>query len=163
MAASQRLRCASRRGQQHQALGRSRSSFSTKIHFKTDLDGNPLDFYLTGGKASDSREFETSPDIGPDSRSRIAMTDKGYDSQSNREVARAGGITPVLPQRESSRQRGRFFPKRLYKLRARTEQTIGTLMRYKRVAKRWKKTDVSYSAVISFASGLLLVKLIQTT
>jgi hypothetical protein len=70
-----------KRGQQRQAFGRSRGGFSTKIHLKTDLDGNPLDFHLTGGEASDSTQFETSLDIGPDIRPRIVMTDKGYDSQ----------------------------------------------------------------------------------
>ena len=55
-----------KRGQHRQALGRSRGGFSTKIHLKTDLDGNPLDFHLTGGEASDSTQFETSLDIGPD-------------------------------------------------------------------------------------------------
>ena len=104
---------------QHQALGRSRGGFSTKIHLKTDLDGLPLDFHLTGGEASDSTQFETSLDIGPDVRPRIAVTDKGYDSEANRVAALARGITPVIPRRENSKQRGRFFPKRLYKLRAR--------------------------------------------
>jgi transposase len=66
-----------KRGQHCQAFGRSRGGFSTKIHLKTDLDGNPLDFHLTGGEASDSTQFETSLDIGPDIRPRIAMTDKG--------------------------------------------------------------------------------------
>jgi len=64
------------------------------------------------------------------------MTDKGYDSQANRDAARARDITPVIPRRENSKQRGRFFPKRLYKLRARIEQTIGKLKRFKRVAMR---------------------------
>ena len=91
----------------------------SKIHLKTDLDGNPLDFHLTGGEASDSTQFETSLDIGPDIRPRIAMTDKGYDSQTNRVAALARGITPVIPRRENSKQRGRFFPRRLYKPRAR--------------------------------------------
>jgi hypothetical protein len=36
---------------------------------------------LTGGHAGDSTQFETSLDIGPDIRPRIAMTDKGYDSR----------------------------------------------------------------------------------
>jgi hypothetical protein len=98
-----------KRGQQRQALGRSRGGFSTKIHLKTDLDGNPLDFHLTAGEASDSTQFETSLDIGPDIRPRIAMTDKGYDSQANRAAALARGITPVIPRRENSKQRGRFF------------------------------------------------------
>ena len=151
-----------KRGQQNQALGRSRGGFSTKIHLKTDLDGNPLDFHLTAGEVSDSTQFETSLDIGPDIRPRVAMTDKGYDSQANRAAALARGITPVIPRRENSKQRGRFFPKRLYKLRARIEQAIGKLKRFKRVAMRCEKTDISYSAIISFACGLMLVKTVHT-
>ena len=151
-----------KRGQQHQALGRSRGGFSTKIHLKTDLKGHPLDFHLTAGEASDSTEFETSLDIGPDIRPRIAVTDKGYDSAANRAAALARGITPIIPRRGNSKQRGRFFPKRLYKLRARVEQTIGKLKRFKRVAMRCEKTDISYSAIISFACGLMLVKSVHT-
>jgi transposase len=139
----------------------------TRIHLKTDLDGNPLDFHLTGGEASDSTQFETSldigPDIGPDIRPRIAITDKGYDSEANRAAARARGITPVIPRRENSKQRGRFFPKRLDKLRARVERSIGKLKRFKRVAMRCEKTDISYSAIISFACGLMLVKSVHAT
>lgn len=146
-----RFRRRRKRGQQRQAFGRSRGGFSTKIHLKTDLDGNPLDFHLTGGEASDSTQFETSLDIGPDIRPRIAMTDKGNDSHANRVAARARGITPVIPRRENAKQRGRFFPKRLCKLRARIEQTIGKLKRFKRVAMRCEKTDISYSAIVSFA------------
>jgi hypothetical protein len=98
-----------KRGQQHQALGRSRGGFSTKIHLKTDLDGHPLDFHLTRGEASDSTQFEASLDIGPDVRPRIAVTDKGYDSDANRVAALARGITPVIPRRENSKQRGRLY------------------------------------------------------
>jgi transposase len=158
-----RLGRRSERGQHRQAFGRSRGGFSTKIHLKTDLDGNPLDFHLTGGEASDSTQFETSLDIGPDIRPRIAMTDKGYDSHTNRTAALARGITPVIPRRENSKQKGRFFPKRLYKLRARVEQAIGKLKRFKRVAMRCEKTDISYSAFISFACAMMLVKSVHTT
>ena len=72
------------------------------------------------------------------------------------------GITPVIPRRENSKQRGRFFPQRLYKLRARIEQTIGKLKRFKRVAMRCEKTDISYSAIIGFACTLILVKSVHT-
>ena len=109
-----RLGCRRKRGQLHHAFGRSRGGFSTKIHLKTDLDGLPLDFHLTGGHTSDSPQFEISLDLGPDITPRIAMTDKGYDSKANRAAARARGITPVIPRRENSKQRERFFPKRLY-------------------------------------------------
>ncbi len=151
-------------GSKHQALGRSRGGFSTKIHPQDRSRRQPFltDFHLTPGEASDSTQFETSLDIGPDIRPRIAVTDKGYDSDANRSAARARGITPVIPRRENSKQRGRFFPKRLYKLRARIEQTIGKLKRFKRVAMRCEKTDISYSAIISFAFVLMLVKSVHT-
>ena len=83
----------------------------------------------------------------------MAITDKGYDSHANRAAALARGITPV-----NSKQRGRFFPKKLYKLRARIEQTIGKLKRFKRIALRCEKTDVSFSAFISFACAIILIK-----
>src|SRR4029079_19234073 len=98
------------RGQQRQSFGRSRGGFSTKIHLKTDLGGNPLDFHLTGGETSDSTQFETSLDIGPDIRPRIAITDKGYDSQTNRAAALARGITPVIPRRETPSNQAGSFP-----------------------------------------------------
>jgi len=139
-----------------------RGGFSTKIHLKTDLDGNPLDFHLTGGEASDATQFETSLDIGPDITPRVAITDKGYDCRANRAAARARGITPIIPRKANSRERGRFFPKKLYKLRARIEQTIGRLKRFKRIALRCDKTDDSYDAIISFACGLMPIKSVHT-
>jgi hypothetical protein len=90
------------------------------------------------------------------------MTDKGYDSRANRAAARARGITPIIPRKENSKEGGRFFPKTLYKLQARIEQTIGKLKRFKRIAFRCEKTAVSFSALISFACGLMLIKSVHT-
>ena len=151
-----------KKGQQNQALGRSRGGFSTKIHLKTDLDGNPLDFHLTGGEVSDTTQFEISLDLGPDITPRVAITDKGYDSRPNREAARARGVTPVIPRRENSKERGRFFPKKLYKLRARIEQTMGKLKRFKRIALRCDKTKESFTALTSFACCVMLIKSVHT-
>ena len=92
----------------------------------------------------------------------MAITDKGYDSHANRAAARARGITPVIPRKVNSKERGRFFPKKLYKLRARIEQTIGKLKRFKRIALRCEKTDISFSALISFACGIILIKSVHT-
>jgi sugar phosphate isomerase/epimerase/transposase len=157
------LRRRGKRGQRSQAFGRSRGGFPTKIHLRTDIERDPLNVHLTGGEASDSKQFETSLDIGPDIRPRTAMIDEGYDSLATRVAARARGITPVLPRRENSRPRGRFFPNCLYKLRARIEPTIGRLKRFRRVAMRREATDVSYSAIVGFACGLMLVQSVHTT
>jgi hypothetical protein len=51
------------------------------MRVKTDLECNPLDFHLTGGEVSDTTQFETSLDPGPDITPRVVMTDKGYDSR----------------------------------------------------------------------------------
>ena len=77
-------------GQQGQAPGRSQGG-STKIHLKTDFDGLPITFDLTGGGAADSPHFETLMDIGPDVRPRAIVADKGYDSAGNRQLARKKG------------------------------------------------------------------------
>jgi transposase len=111
---------------------------------------------------SDTTQFETSLDLGPDITPRVAITDKGYDSRTNREAARARGVTPVIPRRETSKERGRFFPKRLYKLRARIEQTIGKLKRFKRIALRCDKTMASFAAFTSFACCVMLIKSVHT-
>ena len=70
------------------SLGRSRGGFSTKIDLKTDLNGYPIGFHLTGGEASDSRNFEVLLDLGPDVDPRAVVADKGYDAKTNREAAR---------------------------------------------------------------------------
>lgn len=151
-----------KRGQQNQALGRSRGGFGTKIHIKCDLKGLPLDFHLTGNEASDSRQFEILLDIGPDVTPRGVITDKGYDAKANRDAARQRGIAPVIPYRSHVKGKPRFFPKKLYKLRARAEQLIGKAKRFKRVAMRCEKTKQNYAAFVSLAFVFILVKSVHT-
>ncbi len=125
-----------KRGQQNQALGRSRGGFSTKIHIKTDFDRLPIAAYLTAGEVSDCTQLETSLDIGPGIKPRVALTDKGYDSAANRAACRKRSILLVIPYRSNSNSRPSFLPKRLYKTRARVMQAIGKLKRFKRVTMR---------------------------
>jgi hypothetical protein len=91
-------------------------------------------------EASDSRNFETLLDIGPDINPRAALGDKGYDSKSNRVAARQRGICPAIPYRSNTKDMPAFFPKTLYKARARIEQAVGKLKRFKRIALRSEKT-----------------------
>ncbi len=120
--------------------------FSSKIHLKTECDGQPIGCHLTGGEVSDSMQLETSLDIGPDIRPRAAMTDKGHDSRANRAACRDRGIVPIIPHRSNAKNRPKHFPKLLHKGCARIEQAVGKLKRFKRVALRCEKTAQSYSA-----------------
>lgn len=93
---------------------------------------------------------------------RAVVGDKGYDAKANREAARARGICPVIPYRSNTKQRPQFFAKELYKGRARIEQLIGKLKRFKRVAMRCEKTARNYGSFVGFALGLILIKSVHT-
>jgi transposase len=153
-----RLRGRGQRGQPGQALGRSRGGFSTKIHIKVDLDGLPLAFHLTAGEASDGRQFQVLLDLGPDIAPRAAVGDKGYDAERNRAAARERGICPVIPYRSTAKTRPAFFPKALYRARARIEQLVGKLKRFKRIALRCEKTTTNFASLVALALGFILVK-----
>jgi hypothetical protein len=84
---------------------------------------------VSRGEVSYCTQLETSLDIGPDITPRAALTDKGYDSAANRAACRKRGIVPVIPDRSNAKKRPSFFPKRLYKTRARIEQAMGKLNR----------------------------------
>ena len=119
-------------------------------------------FDLTGGEKADAPHFTTLLDIGPDVTPRAAIGDKGYASRANRAAARARGIAPVIPYKANEKDKPTFFAKLLYKARARIEQGIGTLKRFKRVALRCEKTSRNYRSIVSLAAGLCLIKFVHT-
>jgi hypothetical protein len=67
-----------------------------------------------------------------------------YDADANREGARKRGIVLVIPYRSSANNKPRFFPRQLYKGRARIEQAIGKLKCFKHIALRCEKIAQNY-------------------
>ena len=65
---------------------------------------------------------------------------------------------PVIPVRKITRHSPKRFPKILYKGRARIEQFVGKLKRFKRIALRCEKTAENFASLVSFACSLILVK-----
>lgn len=90
------------------------------------------------------------------------VADKGSDANANRQAARDRGVCPVIPYRSSAAGRPGFFPRALYRGRARIEQAIGKLKRFKRIALRCEKTSENYASFVAFACGLILVKSVHT-
>jgi transposase len=121
-----------------------------------------IGFDLTGGEKADAPHFPILLDIGPDIAPRAAIGDKGYASKANRAAARARGIAPVIPYKANEKDKPAFFAKVLYKARARIEQGIGVVKRFKRVALRCEKTARNYRSIVSFAAGLCLIKFVHT-
>ena len=129
---------------------------------KTDRKGQPPGFELTGGEASDCPQFEALMQTGPDAQARAYVGDKGYDSDQNRELARAGGAIAVIPYRSNRRSIPKRFAKALYRGRARIEQMIGKLKRFKRVAMRCEKTARNFRSIVALAATFILIKFVHT-
>lgn len=110
----------------------------------------------------DAPHFETLLDIGPDIQPRAAICDKGYASKANRKAARARGIAAVIPHKANENNQPKFFAMTLYKARARIEQGMGRIKRFKRVALRCEKTARNFRSIVSFAAGLCLTKFVHT-
>ncbi|GAB1583828.1 IS5 family transposase [Phyllobacterium phragmitis] len=151
-----------KRGQEGQALGRSRGGFSTKIHLKTDFDGHPIAFDLTGGEKGDAPHFPILLGLGPDVDPRAAIGDKGYASKANRKAARDRGIVPIIPHKANEKDKPAFFAKTLYKGRARIEQAVGKLKRFKRVALRCEKTKRNFASFVALTASFILLKSVHT-
>jgi transposase len=72
-------------------------------------------------------------DLGPDVNPRAAVADKGHDAKTNRKMARERGICSVIPYHSSTVDKPKFFAKFLYRTRARIEQMMGKIKRFKRI------------------------------
>lgn len=101
-------------------------------------------------------------DLGPDVQPRAAVADKGYDSTANRQIARRHGAVPVIPHRRNTKPLPGFFAKALYRGRARIEQAVGKLKRFKRIALRCEKTARNFGAFVALAAAFILVKSVHT-
>ncbi len=100
--------------------------------------------------------------IGPDVAPRAVVADKGYDSKTNRAAARKQKTLPVIPYRSTTKNVPKTFGKALYRGRARIEQAIGKLKRFKRIALRCEKTKQNFGSFVAIAAAFILVKSVHT-
>src|SRR6476661_6336881 len=125
-----------KRGEQKQAIGRSRGGRNTKVHALADARGRLLAILLTGGEAHDCPVAERLIAIGKASKRLIA--DKAYDSAELRLWLKDRGTKPVIPNR-SNRKQPFSFNRRLYKERRRIENAFGRLKDFRRIATRYDR------------------------
>jgi transposase len=141
-----------KRGEQKQAIGRSRGGRNTKIHALADAKGRLIAILLTGGEAHDC------PVAGRLIRrvkpSKRMLGDKAYDSAELREELDKRGTEPVIPNR-SNRKQPFSFSKRLYKLRWRIEGAFNRLKDFRRIATRYDRLARNYLASVCLAAALV--------
>ena len=93
---------------------------------------------------------------------RACVCDKGYASKANRKAARERGTIAVIPAKTNHKEKPGFFPRALYRGRARIEQAVGKLKRFKRLALRCEKTKRNFGSIVALAAAFILVKSVHT-
>jgi transposase len=139
-----------------EALGRSKGGFTTKIHAITDALGNPLDFILTAGQASDIGQAEALLQLTPSGAGAL-LGDKGYDSDAFVEAIQKLGMQAVIPPR-CNRVTPRACDWFVYKERHLIECFFGKIKHYRRVFSRYEKLARNYMGFIRFVSALIWLR-----
>ena len=141
-----------KRGEQKQAVGRSRGGRNTKIHALADAKGRLIAILLTGGEAHDCPVAKRL--IRRVGRPKCMLGDKAYDSTELREELDEHRTKPVIPNR-CNRKEPFSFSKRLYKLRWRIEAAFNRLKDFRRIATRYDKLARNYLASVCLAAALV--------
>ncbi len=143
-------------GQAAQAMPRSRSSLSTKIHMAYDALGYPLGFIITGANVSDFDQAK--PLLQKHLKAKmLAITDKGYDSDAIRAYVNQQGGVAVIPPK-ANRAIKPAFDEHLYHERHRIENLFSRLKAFRRIATRYEKLHTTFSAMTSLACILIWLK-----
>jgi transposase len=138
-----------KRGEQEQAIGRSRGGRTTKIHALSDPDCRPCAFHLTPGQDADIAAAPALLALAPPMSSLIA--DKGYDGDDFRADIVNRGANPVIPNK-SNRIALHRFNKRAYKGRNVIERCFCRLKDFRRIATRYDKLARNFLAAVQLAA-----------
>lgn len=123
------------------------------MHARTDGQGRPSGFVLTGGEASDYQAFEPLMALD-DGRPRYLLADKGYDGDGVRQSLLMRGILPVIPPKSNRREKIECDFRR-YRDRNRIERMFGRIKQFRRIATRYDKTALSFLGFLHLAAARL--------
>lgn len=136
-----------------EAIGKSRSGNTSKIHLVVEASGLPIEFKITGGQVNDCT---VAPElIARVPQAEVIIADKGYDSERIREVIEAQGARSVIPRKCNSRKGNADLDRDLYCCRHLVENTFARLKIYRAVASRFDKLKRNYESVVAMACMII--------
>jgi len=141
-----------KKGEQQQAVGRSRGGRNTKIHAIADAKGRLLSILLTGGEAHDCPPAPRL--IRRTKAARKLLGDKAYDSAELRQWLKRRGTKAVVPNR-SNRKQPFSFDKRSYKQRHRIENAFCRLKDFRRIATRYDRLARNFLASVCLVAAIV--------
>lgn len=134
-------------GRDLQAVGLTKGGWNTKLHAAVDGKGRPLALILTGGQVSDVTQAE---ELLQETEAKIAVLDKGYDSDPLRIWLFERGVTPCIPAK-SNRKDPLPYSKASYRKRHIVENFFGHLKTFRRVATRYDKLAETFFGWVMLA------------
>src|SRR5665213_1048087 len=140
------------RGEQKQAIGRSRGGRNTKIHALADAKGRLLRILLTGGEAHDCPVAERV--VRRTKPAKKLLGDKAYDSAELRQWLKDRGTKAVVPNR-SNRKQPFSFDKKSYRQRHRIENAFCRLKDFRRIATRYDRLARNFLASVCLVAAIL--------
>ena len=141
-----------KRGEQKQAIGRSRGGRNTKIHAIADAKGRLLSILLSGGEAHDCPPAQRL--IRRTKAARKLLGDKAYDSAELRQWLNDRGTKAVVPNR-SNRKQPFSFDKKSYKQRHRIENAFCRLKDFRRIATRYDRLARNFLASVCLVAAIV--------
>lgn len=154
-------------GQHFEALGRSRGGFSTKVHLRTEGNGKPLTFLISGGERHESLYVHALLSQGQvrrpgPGRPRVLpgrlLGDKGYSYSTVRRALAQRGVRAIIPRRRDQRPQDRRyaqFDHVTYRERNRIERLVSRMKQHRGVATRYEKRARHYLGMLALAALLL--------
>jgi transposase len=141
-----------KRGEQKQAIGRSRGGRNTKIHAIAEAKGRLLSILLSGGEAHDCPPAQRL--IRRTKAASKLLGDKAYDSAELRQWLKDRGTKPVVPNR-SNRKQPFSFDKKSYKQRHRIENAFCRLKDFRRIATRYDRLARNFLASVCLVAAIV--------
>ena len=146
------LRFGGKKGEQKQAIGRSRGGRNTKIHAIADAKGRLLSLLLTGGEAHDCPLAKRL--IRRTKAAKKLLGDKAYDSAELRQWLDERGTKPVIPNKSNRKQPFRF-DRKSYKYRHRIENAFCRLKDFRRIATRYDRLARNFLASVCLVAAIV--------
>jgi len=141
-----------KKGEQTQAIGRSRGGRNTKIHAIADAKGRLLCLLLSGGEAHDCPPAQRL--IRRAKPAKKLLGDKAYDSAPLRQWLKERGTKPVIPNKSNRKQPFRF-DRKSYKQRHRIENAFCRLKDFRRIATRYDRLARNFLASIHLVAVIV--------
>jgi transposase len=141
-----------KKGEQKQAIGRSRGGRNTKIHALADAKGRVLSILLTGGQAHDCPPAQRL--LRRAKAAAKLLGDKAYDSAPLRKWLKGRGTKAVIPNK-SNRKQPFSFDKKSYRQRHRIENAFSRLKDFRRIATRYDKLARNYLASVCLVAAIV--------